>query len=126
VTDYKTDKDARAVGVMLAERDWNDVVDLELDGCEAAGAKECPARADLFAAAAVARLRRRAIRNVRGGQRNNQDAARRTRDSASSSMSPGSARPPMASGASGRNSIRRRKSRDLSTRTAKGTKPTRR
>ena len=30
---------------MPAERDWNDVVDLELDGCEAAGAKECQARA---------------------------------------------------------------------------------
>jgi hypothetical protein len=34
-------KDARAVGVMPADRDWNDVVDLELDGSEAAGEKEC-------------------------------------------------------------------------------------
>jgi hypothetical protein len=33
-------KDARAVGVMPADRDWNDVV-LELDGSEAAGEKEC-------------------------------------------------------------------------------------
>ena len=30
---------------MPAERDWNDVIDLELDGCEAAGARRNARRA---------------------------------------------------------------------------------
>jgi hypothetical protein len=125
VTDYKRTKDARAVGVMPAERDWNDVVDLKLDGSEASR------EGMLGAVTPLRRLPWRAQVGARSetsadGQRNDQEAAKRKRDSASASMSPGSARPPMASGSSGRNSIRRRKSRDLSTRTAKGTKPTRR
>ena len=41
MTDYKTNKGRAGRRSHAPERDWNDVVDLELDGSEAAGEKEC-------------------------------------------------------------------------------------
>ena len=51
---------------MPAERGWNDVVDLELDGSKASDEKECQARADPLRRLRWRAQAGRAIRNVRG------------------------------------------------------------